>query len=132
MINAPYRKAKSPVNRHYIDQETLKNEVQNCIDNNRTCSDLLGKYFYEIIDHMINSVNFYNYSAVWKDQMREYAIYKLMRSMKTVDLAKCKNVFNYYSRTVYLAFLTQLVKLRRNAERVNKYKDKLLKNKGTK
>lgn len=38
---------------------------------------------------------------------------KLTKSMKTVDLSKCKNIFNYYSRVVYLAFVTELQRQKR-------------------
>ena len=47
--------------------------------------------------------------------MRSYAVYKLMKSMKTVDLSKCRNVFNYYTRAVALAFASAAGKLRRDS-----------------
>lgn len=43
MINAPYRKQQSE--RRYIDSAELEAEVRRCIENDRTVSEKLGKYF---------------------------------------------------------------------------------------
>lgn len=67
----------------------------------------------EIIDHMMRKQNFRNYCTAWQGHMKDFAMLKLTKSMKTVDLSKCKNIFNYYSRVVYLAFVTELQRQKR-------------------
>ena len=121
MINAPYR--KQPSERRYIDSAELEAEVRSCIENDRTVSEKLGKYFQMIIEHMFKSQCFKRYSIEWKDEMRSYAIYKLMCSIKTVDLSKCANVFNYFSRTTYLAFLTEISKLKKHYDIIQPKQD---------
>lgn len=71
-------------------------------------SDELAKHFYSICNHLLEAKNFRNYSTEWKDKMRDFAMTKLCKSIKTVDLTKCKNVFNYFSRAAYLAFVTSI------------------------
>lgn len=78
-------------------------------------SNALGLAFCKIVDHMLTSRQFSNYSPEWKEDMRQLAIEKLMRSMQSVDLGKCKNIVNYYSRIVYLAFITQIVTNKKRA-----------------
>lgn len=67
----------------------------------------------EIIDHMMHKKNFRYYCTAWQGHMRDFAMIKLAKSMKTVDLSKCMNCFNYYSRIVYLAFVTELQRQKR-------------------
>ena len=121
MINAPYR--KQPSERRYIDSAELESEVRRCIENDRTVSEKLGIMFQMIIENMLKSRNFNRYSLQWKTEMSSFAIYKLMRSIKTVDLSKCANVFNYFSRTVYLAFLTEISKLRKQYDIIHPKQD---------
>lgn len=109
MINAPWRKrARGTVD--YIDKDELAAEVQKCISNGRQASDKLASMFILISSNMLKARNFSNYSDEVKDEMKSYAQYKFMKSMATVDLSKAKNIFNYYSRLTYLAFLTALAK----------------------
>ena len=108
IANTPWRTLPSDKSKHYIDKDVLKAEVQKCIDNNRQCSDELGNSFNMIVENMLNSSNFRSYSDDWKDEMRSFAHQKLMKSMKSVDPAKCKNIFNYYSRITWLAFITRI------------------------
>lgn len=70
-----------------------------------------------MVNHMLASRHFNGYSRDLKDEMRSYANYKFVRSMQLVDLSKCKNVFNYYSRTIWLAFLTTVAKWKRQRQK---------------
>lgn len=70
---------------------------------------------------MLASRHFSGYSRNLKDEMRSYANYKFVRSMQLVDLSKCKNVFNYYSRTIWLAFLTVIAKWKKQKEKEIEY-----------
>lgn len=106
MLKVPYNSKSS---KHiYLDKDVLTREVQSCIDNGRQVSDELAKHFCSICDHLLEAKNFRSYSTEWKDKMRDFAMTKLCKSIKTVDLTKCKNVFNYFSRAAYLAFVTSI------------------------
>ena len=113
MLNVPWNPKKSSPSTHYIKKSDMEEEVQKSIDNNRTATEKLGKMWLEIIDHMMHKKNFRYYCTAWQGHMRDFAILKLTKSMKTVDLSKCKNIFNYYSRVVYLAFVTELQRQKR-------------------
>lgn len=108
IANTPWRAAPSDKSKHYLDKDMLRAEVQSCIANNRQCSGQLANSFNLIVENMLKSPNFRRYSDEWKDEMRSFAHQKLMRSMKSVDPAKCKNMFNYYSRITWLAFITRI------------------------
>ena len=73
IANTPWRTLPSDKSKHYIDKDLLSAEVQKCIDNNRQCSDELGKSFNLIVENMLNSSNFRIYSDDWKDEMRSFA-----------------------------------------------------------
>lgn len=100
----------------YIDKDELAAEVQKCIDNNRTTSDKLARMQLQIMEHLLSSKSFANYTDDWKDEMRSFAVYKLVKSIDTVDLSKCQNVFNYYTRVIALAFATAASKLKAESE----------------
>ena len=65
--------------------------------------------FLTITEHMLRSPNFNRYSKEVKEDLQGHAIVKLMKSLKTV---KCEftphQVFNFATRTVYTAFLSEL------------------------
>lgn len=42
--------------------------------------------------------------------MLSFAHYKFIKSMQTVDLSKAENIFNFYTRIVWLAYLTVIGK----------------------
>lgn len=113
MLNVPWNPKKSLPSTHYINKDDMAEEVEKSIANNRTATEKLGKMWLEIIDHMMHKKNFRYYCSAWQGHMRDFAILKLTKSMKTVDLSKCQNIFNYYSRVVYLAFVTELQRQKR-------------------
>ncbi len=74
---------------------------------------------------MLKSPNFRSYSDEWKDEMRSFAHQKLMKSMKSVDPAKCKNMFNYYSRITWLAFITRIQQMKKKDHNKLEYIDNI-------
>lgn len=109
--NVPYNTTKSRAS--YIDKEALAREVQACIDNSRTPSDKLAQHFIIICDRLLEANNFRNYSSDWKEEMKSFAMNKFVKSMKSIDLSKCNNVFNYYTRVAYLAFITIIGRMKK-------------------
>lgn len=116
MIDMPWRAAGSPKCRWYLTPEELAAEVDKCIAAERTPSDGLAKMCMQIADHMLMSHSFVNYSQEWKEEMKSFAMLKCMRAVKTVDPAKCKSLFNYFTRIVWNACLTSLGRLKRRRE----------------
>ena len=74
---------------------------------------------------MLKSPNFRSYSDEWKDEMRSFAHQKLMKSMKSVDPAKCKSIFNYYSRITWLAFITRIQQMKKEDNNKLEYIDNI-------
>lgn len=48
-----------------------------------------------------------------------------MKSMKSVDPAKCKNIFNYYSRITWLAFITRIQQMKKEDHNKLEYIDNI-------
>ena len=65
--------------------------------------------FLTLTEHILRSPSFNRYSIQVKEDLRGHAIVKLMKSLKTV---KCElmpqQIFNFATRTVYTAFLSEL------------------------
>ena len=65
--------------------------------------------FITLTNHILRSPSFNRYQTQIKEDLRGHAIVKLMKSLKTV---KCElmpqQVFNFATRTVYTAFLSEL------------------------
>ena len=65
---------------------------------------------------ILNSRNFNGYPVDLKEEMLSFAQYKFIKSMQTVDLSKAVNIFNFYTRIVWLAYLTVIGKWKRAKE----------------
>ena len=93
---------------NYIDQKELYDEYKKSVENDQ-CTERLGELFQTLIAHMLRSPNFNRYSKEVKEDLQGHAIVKLMKSLKTV---KCElmpqQIFNFATRTVYTAFLSEL------------------------
>ena len=93
---------------NYIDQNELYDEYKKSVDNDQ-CTERLGELFLTLTDHILRSPNFNRYSKEVKDSLQGYALVKLMKSLKTVKLSlTAQNIFNFATRTVYTAFLSEL------------------------
>ena len=95
---------------NYIDQKELYNEYKKSVDNDQ-CTARLGELFQTLICHILRSPSFNRYSKELKEDLSGHAIVKLMKSLKTVKLdLTYQQVFNFATRTVYNAFLSELGK----------------------
>ena len=65
--------------------------------------------FITLTNHILRSPSFNRYSKELKEDLSGHAIVKLMKSLKTVNLAFThQQIFNFATRTVYTAFLSEL------------------------
>ena len=94
--------------RNYLDAEELYNEYKKSVEGGQ-CTEKLGELFLTLTDHMLRSPNFNRYTKEVKEDLRGQAIVKLMKSLTTVNLAfTTQQIFNFATRTVYTAFLSEL------------------------
>ena len=93
---------------NYLDQKELYNEYKKSVENDQ-CTEKLGELFLTLTYHILRSPNFNRYPIQVKEDLRGHAIVKLMKSLKTVKLElTAQQVFNFATRTVYTAFLSEL------------------------
>ena len=93
---------------NYIDQKELYNEYKKSVENDQ-CTEKLGELFLTLTYHILRSPSFNRYSYQIKEDLCGHAIEKLMKSLKTVKLQlTAQQVFNFATRTVYTAFLSEL------------------------
>ena len=66
--------------------------------------------FLTLICHILRSPSFNRYPKEVKEDLSGHAIVKLMKSLKTVNLVAftASQIFNFATRTVYTAFLSEL------------------------
>ena len=93
---------------NYIDQNELYDEYKKSVENDQ-CTEKLGLMFITLTNHILRSPSFNRYSKELKEDLSGHAIVKLMKSLKTVNLAFThQQIFNFATRTVYTAFLSEL------------------------
>ena len=96
--------------RNYLEAQELYNEYKKSVDNDQ-CTEKLGEMFLTLTSHILRSPSFNRYPKEVKEDLSGHAIVKLMKSLKTVKL-ECtpQQVFNFATRTVYTAFLSELAR----------------------
>ena len=93
---------------NYIDQNELYDEYKKSVENDQ-CTERLGELFITLTNHILRSPSFNRYPKEVKEDLCGHAIVKLMKSLKTVKLyLTSQQVFNFATRTVYTAFLSEL------------------------
>ena len=93
---------------NYIDQKELYDEYKKSVENDQ-CTERLGEMFLTLTDHILRSPSFNRYPIQVKEDLRGHALEKLMKSLKTVKLyLTSQQIFNFATRTVYTAFLSEL------------------------
>ena len=93
---------------NYLDQKELYNEYKKSVDNDQ-CTERLGEMFLTLTEHILRSPSFNRYQTQVKEDLSGHAIVKLMKSLKTVKLYLTpQQIFNFATRTVYTAFLSEL------------------------
>ena len=93
---------------NYIDQKELYDEYKKSADNDQ-CTERLGELFLTLTNHILRSPGFNRYQTQVKEDLSGHALEKLMKSLKTVKLyLTAQQIFNFATRTVYTAFLSEL------------------------
>ena len=93
---------------NYLEAQDLYDEYKKSVENDQ-CTEKLGEMFLTLTNHMLRSPSFNRYPIQVKEDLRGHAIVKLMKSLKTVKLSlTAQNIFNFATRTVYTAFLSEL------------------------
>ena len=93
---------------NYIDQNELYDEYKKSVEGGR-CTEKLGEMFLTLTNHILRSPNFNRYPKEVKEDLSGHAIVKLIKSLRTVKLVlTSQQVFNFATRTVYTAFLSEL------------------------
>ena len=94
--------------RNYLEAQDLYDQYKKSVESGQ-CTEKLGEMFLTLTEHILRSPSFNRYSIQVKEDLRGHAIVKLMKSLKTV---KCElmpqQIFNFATRTVYTAFLSEL------------------------
>ena len=93
---------------NYIDQKELYNEYKKSVEDGQ-CTERLGEMFLTLTNHILRSPSFNRYQTQVKEDLSGHALEKLMKSLKTVKLYLTpQQIFNFATRTVYTAFLSEL------------------------
>ena len=93
---------------NYIDQKEFYNEYKKSVENDQ-CTERLGELFLTLTYHILRSPSFNRYPKEVKEDLQGHALEKLMKSLKTVKLYLTpQQIFNFATRTVYTAFLSEL------------------------
>ena len=100
---------------NYIDQKELYNEYKKSVEGGQ-CTERLGELFLTLTDHMLRSPSFNRYPKEVKEDLSGHALEKLMKSLRTVNLAFTPHqIFNFATRAAYTAFLSELSRHYRQA-----------------
>ena len=93
---------------NYLDQKELYDEYKKSVEGGQ-CTERLGEMFLTLTNHILRSPSFNRYSYQIKEDLCGHALEKLMKSLKTVNFElKAQQIFNFATRTVYTAFLSEL------------------------
>ena len=93
---------------NYLEAQELYDQYKKSVEDGQ-CTEKLGEMFLTLTDHILRSPNFNRYSYQIKEDLCGHAIVKLMKSLKTVKLYLTpQQIFNFATRTVYTAFLSEL------------------------
>ena len=100
--------------RNYLDAQELYDQYKKSVEDGQ-CTDKLGEMFLTLTYHMLRSPNFNRYPKEVKEDLQGHAIVKLMKSLKTVKLEFTPHqIFNFATRAVYTAFLSELSRYYKN------------------
>ena len=94
--------------RNYLEAEELYKEYKKSVEDGK-CTDKLGLMFITLTNHILRSPSFNRYPTQVKEDLSGHAIVKLIKSLRTVKLYLTpQQIFNFATRTVYTAFLSEL------------------------
>ena len=103
----PKNKARFYCTNKELQAEMIKWRDSSKIVEERTISEELGKMFLAICNKILNHSNFRNYSKELKEDMRSYAIWKLVKGLKNYNF-QFNNPFAWISMAYWNAFLTTI------------------------
>ena len=93
---------------NYLEAQDLYDQYKKSVEDGQ-CTEKLGEMFLTLTEHLLRSPNFNRYPKEVKEDLQGHAIVKLMKSLKTVKLYLTpQQIFNFATRTVYTAFLSEL------------------------
>ena len=93
---------------NYLEAQDLYDQYKKSVEDGQ-CTERLGEMFITLTNHILRSPNFNRYPKEVKEDLSGHAIVKLMKSLKTVKLEfTAQQIFNFATRTVYTAFLSEL------------------------
>ena len=98
-------------------QEQLKQDPENARP-----SEKLGLLLIKLTENVISSNSWNRYPHAQKQDMQSEAIYRCMRACRLAKLELGpKKLFSYFTRTVWLAYLTAVMRNYKQIERKNKF-----------
>ena len=98
-------------------QEQLKQDPENARP-----SEKLGLLCIKLTENVLSSGCWNRYPPAQKQDMQSEALYKCMRACRLAKLELGhKKLFSYFTRTVWLAYLTVVMKNYKQIERKNKF-----------
>ena len=101
--------------RNYLNAQDLYDEYKKSVEAGQ-CTEKLGEMFLTLTTHILRSSSFNRYPKELKEDLSGHAIVKLMKSLNTVKLQfTAQQIFNFATRTVYTAFLSELSRHYRQA-----------------
>ena len=99
---------------NYLEAQDLYDQYKKSVEDGQ-CTEKLGEMFLTLTNHMLRSPNFNRYPKEVKEDLQGHAIVKLMKSLKTVKLEFTPHqIFNFATRSVYTAFLSELSRYYKN------------------
>ena len=94
--------------RNYLEAQDLYDQYKKSVEDGK-CTAKLGEMFLTLTEHILRSPSFNRYQTQVKEDLRGHALEKLMKSLRTVKLQFTpQQIFNFATRTIYTAFLSQL------------------------
>ena len=100
-----------------IFQEQLKQDPENARP-----SEKLGSLCIKLTENVLSSGCWNRYPPAQKQDMQSEALYRCMRACRLANLSLGpKKLFSYFTRAVWLAYLTAVMRNYKQIERKNKF-----------
>ena len=121
-------KTREGRNGRFIEPQDLFDEVKIFQDQlkvdpeNASPSEKLGLLLIKLTENVISSNSWNRYPHAQKQDMQSEALYRCMRACRLARLELGpKKLFSYFTRTVWLAYLTAVMRNYKQIERKNKF-----------
>lgn len=118
---------KKTNNTIYIDNNELEQELLQYLST-KIISNRLGQICLDLCNNILLHASFRNYNTDLKDEMRSFAIEKLMKyGIMHFDPAKKSKAFSYFSRIIFTSYMTIIMKYYKRLNKEQAYRSFLLK-----